>query len=82
LKGLIALVEEHIPQLDGSEMSKLAKTHYQNTLAHIKMKQALEDGTGQRYLAISDPDDDSSSTAAQTASGSLDTNADNASTNS
>jgi len=45
LKGLIALVEEHIPQLDNSEMSKLAKTHYQNTIAHIKFKQSLtEDG--------------------------------------
>jgi len=56
LKGLIALVEEHIPQLDNSDMSKQAKTHYANTLAHIKSKQALEDETGQRYREISAAD--------------------------
>ncbi len=58
LKGLIALVEEHLPQLDNSDKSLLAKTHYQNTLAHIKMKQALDDASAARYLAISQAGDD------------------------
>jgi len=63
LKGLIALVDEHVPQLDSSEKSQVAKTHYANTLAHIKMKQALEDGTGARYQAIDAADDEADAAA-------------------
>jgi len=66
LKGLIALVEEHIPQLDASDSSRVAKAHYANTLAHIKAKQSLEDGTNTaaRYLAINAPDEEDTGAAA------------------
>jgi len=52
LKGLIALIDEHIPNLDNSDQSRIAKTHYQNTLAHIKFKQSLGDEVGKRYSQI------------------------------
>jgi len=52
LKGLIALIEEHLPTLDTSPTSQQAKTHYDNTLAHIKLKQGLEGEAGVRYRAI------------------------------
>jgi len=67
LKGLIALVEEHLPQLDNSEKSTLAKVHYQNTLAHIKMKQALEDTSAARYMAISSATDEEPDASAASA---------------
>lgn len=41
LKGLIALIDEHIPNLDSSESSQAVKIHYQNTIAHIKLKQVI-----------------------------------------
>lgn len=49
LKGLVTLIEEHIRTLDNSESSKLAKQHYANTLAHIKLKQAGDDESAARY---------------------------------
>lgn len=52
LKGLVALIEEHITNLDGSETSKVAKAHYENTRNHIKMKAMLDDETGKRYQEI------------------------------
>jgi len=52
LKGLIALIEEHLPTLDSSPTSQQAKTHYENTLAHIKLKQTLDGEAGARYRAI------------------------------
>jgi len=52
LKGLIALIEEHLPTLDSSPTSQQAKTHYENTLSHIKLKQALDGEPGSRYRAI------------------------------
>jgi vacuolar protein sorting-associated protein 35 len=52
VKGLIALIDEHITNLDNSETSQMAKTHYANTLAHIKLKQSMSDETGQRYQTI------------------------------
>lgn len=52
LQGLLALIEEHIPMLDNSETSKVAKAHYQNTLGHIKLKSQLPDDVGQRYSDI------------------------------
>lgn len=54
LKGLIQLIEEHLPNLDNSDISQLARRHYQNTLAHIKNKQALDDDLGKRYRQISE----------------------------
>jgi len=52
LKGLIALIDEHIPNLDTSESSQSVKIHYQNTIAHIKLKQSLDDDLGRRYQTI------------------------------
>jgi len=58
LKGLIALVDEHIPQLDGSDASKQVKINYTNTLSHIKIKQSAEDSNvSSRYLLINAADD-------------------------
>jgi len=56
LKGLIQLIDEHIPNLDGSELSQTARRHYQNTLMHIRLKQSLDDEVGERYKAITDED--------------------------
>jgi len=39
LKGLIRLINEHIPNLDSSDTSRVARMHYHNTLAHVKEKQ-------------------------------------------
>lgn len=52
LKGLMALIDEHMPNLDGSDTSKVAKAHYWNTLKHIKLKASLDDETGERYRSI------------------------------
>jgi len=54
LKGLIALIEEHIPNLDSSDTARLAKTHYVSTLAHIRAKQAAGDESAERYKQITD----------------------------
>lgn len=54
LRGLIALIDEHLPQLDDSETSRQAKIHYENTRNHIKNKQEvnLGDGGQERYKEI------------------------------
>lgn len=57
IQGLIALIDEHLPQLqdggdDGDETSRTAKKHYQATLAHIRWKQSLDDDVGARYQAL------------------------------
>lgn len=52
LRGLMALIDEHCPNLDTSETSKIAKAHYWNTLNHIKLKTSLDDETGERYRSI------------------------------
>jgi len=51
LKGLIALIDEHIPNLDKQDPSRV---YYENTKRHIQLKQQTDngDGTAQRYLAI------------------------------
>jgi len=56
LKGLIALIDEHLPQLDDSETSRQAKIHYENTRNHITNKQEvnLGDGGQERYKEIDD----------------------------
>jgi vacuolar protein sorting-associated protein 35 len=54
LKGLIALIDEHIPNLDASDTSRIAKIHYMNTLQHIKEKQGAGDELAVRYKAIDD----------------------------
>ena len=60
LKGLLSLIDEHIRTLDGSEASRLAKTHYENTLAHIKIKAQAGDENAARYLEISSGDREAS----------------------
>jgi len=58
LKGLIRLIKEHIPNLDGSDPShQIARIHFQNTLAHLKEKQGAGDELAERYAAIDDEDD-------------------------
>jgi len=58
LKGLIRLIKEHIPNLDGSDPShQIARTHFQNTLAHVKEKQSGGDELAERYSAIDDEED-------------------------
>lgn len=52
LKGLLALIEEHIPNLDNSETSKVAKAHYENTKKHIQIKSMLEGEVGEKYKEI------------------------------
>lgn len=52
LKGLITLIDEHVPTLDNSEVSQMVKKQYQNILLHIKLKQAAEDALGDRFRAI------------------------------
>lgn len=55
MKGLIALIDEHIPNLDHSDTSRQAKIHYENTRKHIKNKQRavnLGDGVQERYKEI------------------------------
>jgi len=52
LRGLMALIDEHVPNLDSSETSKVAKAHYWNTLNHIRLKTSLDDETGERYREI------------------------------
>ena len=46
----ISLIEEHAKTADDSEQSRQAKVHYENTLAHIKVKQQSEQG--ERYADI------------------------------
>jgi len=53
LKNLIALIEEHLQNLDNSELSQQARRHYNNTLEHIKLKQQQEDAVGEKHRAIS-----------------------------
>jgi len=57
LKGLIRLINEHIPNLDSSDTSRVARMHYHNTLAHVKEKQAAGDELAERYAAIDEEDD-------------------------
>jgi len=54
MKGLISLIDEHIPNLDQSDASRQAKVYYENTKIHIKNKQAvnLGDGVQERYREI------------------------------
>lgn len=56
LKGLVALIDEHLPNLDNSELSQQAQHHYQNTIAHIKLRQSQDDALGEKYRAISAPE--------------------------
>ena len=64
LKGLLSLIEEHIRTLDSSESSRLAKTHYENTLAHMKSKASASNGAGEeaasRYMEIAQGDKEAS----------------------
>ena len=60
LKGLISLIEEHIRTLDTTESSRLAKTHYENTLLHMKLKSAGGDENAARYLEIDKGDREAS----------------------
>lgn len=60
LKGLLSLIEEHVRTLDNSEASRLAKTHYENTLAHIKIKQSAGDENAARYAEIDRGDKEAS----------------------
>jgi len=57
LKGLIRLINEHIPNLDSSDTSRVARMHYHNTLAHVKEKQAAGDDLAGRYAEIDEEDD-------------------------
>ena len=52
LKSLIDLIDEQMPGLDSSDVSKVAKAHYWNTIKHIKFKASLDDETGERYRSI------------------------------
>eukprot|EP00457_Paulinella_chromatophora_P001420 gb/GEZN01001422.1/.p1 GENE.gb/GEZN01001422.1/~~gb/GEZN01001422.1/.p1 ORF type:complete len:813 (-),score=157.46 gb/GEZN01001422.1/:626-2872(-) len=52
LKSLLALIDDYIPNLDGSETSRIAKTHYQNTLDHIRDAQSSGDESASRYKSI------------------------------
>jgi vacuolar protein sorting-associated protein 35 len=52
LRGLLALIDEHVPNQDQSETSKVAKAHYENTRKHIKLKAMVENDIGQRYQEI------------------------------
>lgn len=52
LRGLMALIDEHIPTLDTSETSRIAKAHYWNTLEHIRRKAEENGETGELYKAI------------------------------
>lgn len=52
LKGLMALIDEHMPNLDASDTSQVAKAHYWNTLKHIRLKASQDDETGERYRSI------------------------------
>eukprot|EP00808_Paulinella_micropora_P017290 g303.t1 len=58
LKSLLALIDDYIPNLDGSETSRIAKTHYQNTLAHIREAQSSGDESAARYKAITADEED------------------------
>lgn len=60
LKGLISLIEEHIRTLDTSESSRLAKTHYENTLLHMKLKSTDGGPNAERYLEIDKGDREAS----------------------
>jgi vacuolar protein sorting-associated protein 35 len=63
LKGLLSLIEEHIRTLDTSESSRLAKTHYENTVAHMKMKAMAGDENAQRYAEIANGDSEAATDA-------------------
>jgi vacuolar protein sorting-associated protein 35 len=69
LKGLISLIEEHIRTLDTSESSRLAKTHYENTLSHMKLKSGGGDETALRYLEIDKGDREASTNLDSTTEG-------------
>lgn len=57
LKGLIALIDEHMEQHSDKQVSKATKIHYENTKMHIKMKQTEGDDTA-RYAEINDNDEE------------------------
>jgi vacuolar protein sorting-associated protein 35 len=65
VRGLINLINEHMPSLDSSESSLAVKQHYQNTLLHIRNKQAIDGDIGKRYLAIDRPDESEDPAPAQ-----------------
>lgn len=52
LRVLINLIDNHIPTLDASETSRVAKAHYWNTLKHIRLKAQTEGEAGERYKEI------------------------------
>jgi vacuolar protein sorting-associated protein 35 len=55
LRGLIALIQEHISSLDDSDVSVQAQKYYENTLRHITIKSRLDGDQaeqGARYAAI------------------------------
>jgi len=57
IRGLIQLIDEHLPSLDADEPAALAiKQHYDNTLRHIKIKLATEGESGP-YHAINQEDE-------------------------
>lgn len=62
VKGLIALINEHLPSLDNSEASQAAKQHFQNTLLHIKAKQTIDGEVGVRYTAIEQAEEEAMAT--------------------
>eukprot|EP01006_Ploeotia_vitrea_P035991 TRINITY_DN65957_c0_g1_i1.p1 TRINITY_DN65957_c0_g1~~TRINITY_DN65957_c0_g1_i1.p1 ORF type:complete len:795 (-),score=534.20 TRINITY_DN65957_c0_g1_i1:64-2295(-) len=53
LKGLIALIQEHMPNLDNSDVSEMVRIHYRNTITHIQVKQAVSE----KYLAITEDEE-------------------------
>lgn len=53
IKGLIALIEENITNLNLNDPIQLSvKQQYDNATEHIKMKQSLEGAVGDKYRAI------------------------------
>jgi len=52
LRGLLSLIDEHCRTMDQSEAARVARTHYDNTLAHIKRKANAGDENAARYQEI------------------------------
>ena len=51
ISGLIALINEHIDNMDQSEQRAEVEAHYQNTLEHIRGMQAKEK-TAEKFARI------------------------------
>jgi vacuolar protein sorting-associated protein 35 len=60
LRGLLSLIDEHCRTMDQSEASRVARTHYENTLAHIKRKANAGDEQAARYQEILSGDKETS----------------------